>query len=96
MDKLEFVVKEFKSPCFIPSVISFPGCIGLGCEGVRGSVVRWLNVGTGASLLGFESQVCGLGERLPSLCLCFLTCKMGRMTVPTLWGLQEDQMSSGR
>lgn len=59
MDKLEFVVKEFKC---IPSVILFPGCtgFGLGHEGMRDRVVYWLNVGTRAGLLGFESCLYGL------------------------------------
>lgn len=55
IDELDFVVKKFKSPVSIPSVILFPRCIGLGCEGVRGSIVSWLTAGTGASIHGLES-----------------------------------------
>lgn len=80
MDELEFVGKEFKC---IPSAIVFPGCTGfaLGHEGMRESEVYWLNVGTRAGLLGFESQLGPISgvilvKRLISLCLCFLSCKM--------------------
>lgn len=54
MDKLEFVVKDFKS---IPSVILCPGytAFGLGPAGMRGGIVCWLHAETrGPACLGLN------------------------------------------